>query len=511
MDEEKPEQEQLSAVRDLVEPRRDVGHRANSSASRTPAADLVRHHHQILESDQGHHDHHVRPSEEDDHAAYAYDDSVKANIYLEKPVWPIERRDEAILFRHYIQKLAIWLDLCDPLTHFQSSVPTRAGTCPILLNAIFALSARHLAHTARYDTLASNRYHEQCLTYLIPLLDHAVTVSDENLFAATIILRVLEEMDVPNLGQDTHGHLLGIHAFVAALPSRQPTPASGPASAPGSHSPSPMPLPQPPPARRRRILPNSLHAACFWVGLRQEIYSAVMNQQAVRMNLAHDGIVDRSTAPADDFTWANRAVVHCADVLNYCFGDTAAATAGPGAADAARRWALLSRANRDWKAALPPSYMPVFYRDRLRDDSRHTADDDGNGSPVAGIAAAFPEVWYTKACHVIAVQHHILAELYLALFDPSHPRTGLQRRSAEAALAAQARELVRNLCGIGVCNQWCPPAMFTACMGIAAAGDRFDDRREQDELLEVLRITELEHGRPTTAVRAQLRRCWGWE
>jgi hypothetical protein len=30
---------------------------------------------------------------------------------------------------------------------------------------------------------------------LIPMLDHAEMVSDENLFAATIILRVLEEME----------------------------------------------------------------------------------------------------------------------------------------------------------------------------------------------------------------------------------------------------------------------------------------------------------------------------
>jgi hypothetical protein len=43
--------------------------------------------------------------------------------------------------------------------------------------------------------LASNRYHEECLKYLIPMLDHAETMSDDNLFAATIILRVLEEME----------------------------------------------------------------------------------------------------------------------------------------------------------------------------------------------------------------------------------------------------------------------------------------------------------------------------
>jgi hypothetical protein len=31
----------------------------------------------------------------------------------------------------------------------------------------------------------------------------------------------------------------------------------------------------------------------------------------------------------------------------------------------------------------------------------------------------------------------------------------------------QVTEFLRRLCGIGVCNQWTPPGMFTACMGIA--------------------------------------------
>lgn len=52
-----------------------------------------------------------------------------------------------------------------------------------------------MSHISTYDPLASNRYHEQCLKDLIPILDHAVTMTDENLFAATIILRVLEEME----------------------------------------------------------------------------------------------------------------------------------------------------------------------------------------------------------------------------------------------------------------------------------------------------------------------------
>ncbi|KAK2028379.1 hypothetical protein LX32DRAFT_728755 [Colletotrichum zoysiae] len=370
-------------------------------------------------------------------------------IYTDRPAWPLIGRQEATLFRHYVEKLGFWLDLCDPIRHFETEVPQRSGTCPILLNAIFALAARHLSLTSAYDSLASNRYHEQCLNYLIPLLDHAGTVSDENLFAATIILRVLEEIDVNTLGQDAHGHLLGIHAFVNA--------------------------------GDRFLAPGTLTAACFWAGLRQEIYSAVINQQVVRMNLSH-AIVDRSTAPGDDFVWANRAIVHCADVLNFCFGSEAGSVL---------QWGQLEMANREWKKALPSSYTPIFFRERRGDE-------------------AFPEVWYQKACHIIAVQHHILAEMYLVLFNPSIPRVGGGRKAAEKRLTEQIQELLRSLCGIGICNQWSPPAMFTACMGIAIAGDRFDSRHDQEALLKMLSITEQAHARPTTAVRDQLMSAWGW-
>ncbi|KAL0944901.1 arca-like protein [Colletotrichum truncatum] len=370
-------------------------------------------------------------------------------IYTDRPIWPIQGRQEATLFRHYVDKLGFWLDACDPTRHFETEVPQRSGSCPILLNAIFALAARHLSLTSAYDSLASNRYHEQCLNYLIPLLDHAGTVSDENLFAATIILRVLEEIDVNTLGQDTHGHLLGIHAFVNA--------------------------------GDRYLMPGTLTAACFWAGLRQEIYSAVINQQVVRMNLSH-AIVDRSTSPGDDFVWANRAIVHCADVLNFCFGSEAGSVL---------RWGQLEMANREWKNALPASYTPIFFRERTEEE-------------------AFPEVWYQKACHIIAVQHHILAEMYLVLFNPSIPRVGGTRKAAEKRLTEQIQALLRSLCGIGMCNQWSPPAMFTACMGIAIAGDRFDDKNDQEALLNMLQITEKAHARPTTTVRDQLMQAWGW-
>lgn len=74
------------------------------------------------------------------------------------------------------------------MRNFELVVPQRIPEYPILLKATFAIAARHLSQTGDYDPLASNRYHSECLTQLIPMIDHASGgLSDENLFAATIV------------------------------------------------------------------------------------------------------------------------------------------------------------------------------------------------------------------------------------------------------------------------------------------------------------------------------------
>lgn len=279
--------------------------------------------------------------------------ALRSQLYRDEDAWPLQSKEEAMLFRHYIQNLSIWLDVCDLCQSFETVVPPRAGRCKVLLNAIFALSAKHLAHTTNYDPYASDRYHQECLSVLIPILAHEHhTMSDENLFAATIILRVWEEMEVKASGVDAHSYLLGIKAFV-----HHGTGGDG----------------------SRYMMPGSLSGAAFWVGLRQEIYSAVMNQEPVRINLVHS-LVDRGLLPTDDFSWANRAVVHCADVLNFCFGD---GTQGfMGRAGGIEWWSELEEYNRRWTESLPSSFTPIFQRESEKEKGE-----------------VFPEIWYQSACH----------------------------------------------------------------------------------------------------------------
>lgn len=102
-------------------------------------------------------------------------------------------------------------DLCDLERHFALIVPQRARDCPALLNAIYTASARHLCRHDQYKNQNSVEYlqkclsdlhidtaveyHSRCIQHLVSVSDDPDAVYDENLLAASIILRFYEELD----------------------------------------------------------------------------------------------------------------------------------------------------------------------------------------------------------------------------------------------------------------------------------------------------------------------------
>ncbi|KAL2019024.1 hypothetical protein VTK56DRAFT_10189 [Thermocarpiscus australiensis] len=368
---------------------------------------------------------------------------------------PLSSQTEAYLFRHFVEKLAIWLDLCDPDRTFEIIVPHRARYCPLLLNSIFALSAQHLYKTGdeKYSDSAAS-YYGLCLEDLRKHIALGPSSRwNEECFAATIILQLFEEMNgtAVNPSVANHrGHLDGIKGF----------------------------------AQNQSLVRGSLAAASFWVGLRQAIYNAVMRKRpvTVRVNLEHF-LAEYGHGETNDYAWANLAVIRCAEVLNFCYGPDQGQDAG--------RWEELNDLNREWSQRQPASFAPVF--------------EQGQGS------SPFPEIWYHRSCQVIGVQHHLLAELFLLRHKPSNSELTDCGASDETPLTAQERIRVnvRKICGIGLGNQWTPPGMFTACMAIAAFGSYFHDPRDQEAMLGILAKTQKDHARPTEQVQRDMLECWG--
>ncbi|KAF5544252.1 ARCA-like protein [Fusarium napiforme] len=260
----------------------------------------------------------------------------------------------------------LWqFDLCDSRRHFANIVPPRAASCPTLLNAIFALSSRHLSLNAQYDPYASDRYHQACLRHLATISNDSSALNDDNLLAATILLRTLEELDVPLIGTDHEGHLLGIQLFMNTCDST--------------------------------TTPSSLRLASFWIGMRQEVTMSFASQRPVKIRLDH-GFMDRSLSEADDDTWANRIIVHSADVINYCFGNN-----DPNK----HHYQELVDYDQAWLRARPVSWLPVAY----------SASDEASGE-------AFPHIIYLNHAVVIGQVHSIFARILLMCHDDRVPRIG---------------------------------------------------------------------------------------
>ncbi|KAH8713744.1 hypothetical protein HC256_006869 [Beauveria bassiana] len=249
--------------------------------------------------------------------------------------FPLRDPDEARLMKYYLEYMCNWFDLCDVSRQFALKVPLRAMSSPTLRNAIFALSSRHLSLRGQFDEYASTRYHQECLRQLSSVSHGSPDLLDDNLLAATILLRTLEELDVPLLGNDYESHLLGIQVFM------------------NTHGPA--------------AVASDLRKASYWVGLRQEVTMALSSQRPIKISLCHS-FIDQSLTEASDDMWANRIIVHCADVVQFCFGDDNQRPAD---------YRRLLKYDDDWLHSRPLSFIPVAF----------SAADPGMGE-------AFPRIMY---------------------------------------------------------------------------------------------------------------------
>lgn len=417
---------------------------------------------------------------------------------------------EAVLMRYFVEMLAPWFDLCDPERHFALVVPHRARTCPPLLNAIFTASARHLTRLQKYKqhvgvqwneyylpdltTEAAIHYHNDCISNLIESSNDPEQMHNENLLAAASILRWHEEVDAPfreDEVTESDMFLKVINIFVnAQTPATPALPHSLPLLNAATHhdslvtdADSPVTTVSDNP-RPRVIRADGLRQAAFWVAFRQSIYTSFMKQQPINFPLERC-IAFRTFEPAEDAVWADRLIIFCADVLQFCHGPEKITK---------EEWEDLSAQEKKWSEVLPQSFQPIYYR-----------------APDRSRFEYFPNIWYLSDAHVTGIQHVELARILLAVYNPTMPRLGPGHVQAINEMSANLKKIVLRLCGIALGNRRTPPGLVTACMGVAMCGEHFVERGEQDALLAVLKELEDEHAWPTLRTQDALRRSWGWD
>lgn len=224
---------------------------------------------------------------------------------------------EAFLLHHYVRSRSRLLDICDPYNHFGRTVPELATKSPLLLNAALAVSAQHLLHTAGYDPLVAEMYHERCVELLIPLLDDLSTVSDA-VVAATVLLRNYEQMSSAITGFDCERHLTGTSAFM----NSESTCASV----------------------------GGLRQASFWIFIRQDLDVALSQQRPLRLNLNAYSVEMDLDMPIDDWGWANRIVWLTAEVVAFSFGWE----------KSRMKYEELKLKTQSWWQRRPESFRPLY-------------------------------------------------------------------------------------------------------------------------------------------------------
>ncbi|OAA59408.1 hypothetical protein ISF_06343 [Cordyceps fumosorosea ARSEF 2679] len=343
-------------------------------------------------------------------------------------------------------------DLCDENRHFQLVVPIKARKHPHLLNAIFAVSARHLSRLPQYKTPQGILYQGQLLTQLgnndaveymlkcIPAFRRFHENEDddfrESIIATAVILRQLEEIDDEDedadddddyhvTGVDGHLHEKQIN-FMPIINAVLRDPAS---QAMFGH--------------------RSLIQAAYWFALRQEIYHSFTRRKPPQLDLPPEYWQGASNV--------NKSVMHTVQVAKWHWGR--------GTDDEFLR---LMDQQSFLEHTVLTNTKPLFEKPA---DKRQ--------------GEIFPTIWYTSHIELTSIQQSLMARSVLVSENPFLKQQP-SSRSSWRKVENEVRMLMLDLCGIALCHPACAPALVNAAIGIQLYGDYFTDQYERLALRSVV-------------------------
>jgi hypothetical protein len=122
--------------------------------------------------------------------------------------------DERFIFIHFVDHVSAWIDLFDPQRHFSTTVPRLALRNVGLLNAILALSIRHLslnprfARGTKYERHDALKYYHDCLHYVRQAMRFDSYNTSLELLATALIISAYEMLDGSR--RDWERHLQGV-------------------------------------------------------------------------------------------------------------------------------------------------------------------------------------------------------------------------------------------------------------------------------------------------------------
>ncbi|KAG8354020.1 hypothetical protein FVEN_g8239 [Fusarium venenatum] len=357
---------------------------------------------------------------------------------------PLEGIQEACLLRYFIEDLSSWFDLVDSQRRYQLMVPERACRYPPLLNAIFAMSSRHLCRVERYKTPQGIVYRGQPLPNLTPgssveymlkcisVLKDFHTTQDgeirELIVTTAVILRHYEELD--DHDQDTGSEMdfdEGVN-FLAILNAVLRSLTADDLS-------------------HRRELLN----ASYWIALRQEVYYSLLKGYSPQ-------IVE---PPAEwvDISPANKLVSHTNQVAKWLFSDKSETG-----------WRNLKKQEEYLDECVTGRFSPILYR-----------------PPDKISGEVFPMMWFASPIALTGMQHMMIAKMILIAESPFLSQEK-DVRAAYREAEGKVRALVLEVCGTAVQHPEIQPGLVNATLAIQMYGSYFTDPWEREALRRTVRM-----------------------
>ncbi|KXH42396.1 hypothetical protein CSAL01_04888 [Colletotrichum salicis] len=264
----------------------------------------------------------------------------------ERKTWQADRditlsNREAVLFRHFTERSALWLDFLDPRKHFSTYAVRLALRNAGLMNAILSMSAKHLSKLGggHRNSIGSNgdteedssgewvRYYYETLRYVQEALAYTSYTASEELNATAIVISAYEMLDESDGRGNWQRHLKGVFWIQR---SQDVNGASG-----------------------------GLRQAVWWAWLRQDIWAAFREKRRCLSFWA----ADKDFCELDPHGLADRAIYLLSRAVNYCaysrMMESSSLTDVSASGNRARAGSEMLAEMERWKSFLGTEFKPL--------------------------------------------------------------------------------------------------------------------------------------------------------
>ncbi|KAI1266530.1 fungal-specific transcription factor domain-containing protein [Xylariaceae sp. FL1019] len=359
---------------------------------------------------------------------------------------------ECTLFHNFIRNLSLWMDFFDPKSPFGTLVPHLAMRNRGLLNAILALSVRHLSLNVRFqrrdshpqDPVDALTFYFTTLHYIREAMQYESYKNSLELLATASIVSAYEMLEGSR--QDWERHLRGLSCIQHSQ---------------GIHGDS-----------------GGLKQAVWWAWLCQDVWAAWREGRKPFTTWKPD----RALSQLDSFELARRSIYHFGQAVGFCCKEEV--TLGRrNPADRLAKAEKLQRALRDWRQQLPGDFDPL-----------PLAQEPGGTTP-------FEPIWIHPPCFGIAVQLYHCSQILIMTNSPTFGMREYNR---------QRRELdghVRAVCGLAMHLTGDPDSVMCS-QALFIAGLFVSDASQRNAVLDMLQRCWQRAGWPQQSLGIELEHEW---